>query len=68
MNDANIKDILKYLPHRYPFLLVDKVVGVGDLLILLGDWGSCPGCPADLDCDGVVGVTDLLVLLGNWSS
>ena len=23
----NIDDIMKYLPHRYPFLLVDKVLG-----------------------------------------
>ncbi len=47
----------------------DGVVGVKDLLILLGDWGPCPpkeDCPADLDGDGSVGVKDLLILLGNW--
>ena len=47
----------------------DGHVGVGDLLILLGDWGPCPpkgDCPADLDGDGSVGVADLLILLGNW--
>ena len=50
----------------------DGVVGIIDLLDLLGSWGSCPGFPAecfaDLDGDGVVGITDLLTLLANWSS
>lgn len=47
----------------------DGAVGVVDLLILLGSWGSCRNCGvcgADLDGDCVVGVTDLLILLGNW--
>ncbi len=47
----------------------DGVVGVSDLLTLLGDWGPCPpkgDCPADLDGDGSVGVADLLILLANW--
>lgn len=26
MNTLNIHEVLQYLPHRYPFLLVDKVV------------------------------------------
>ncbi|MCH7849861.1 MAG: hypothetical protein IIB53_16055, partial [Planctomycetes bacterium] len=50
-------------------LVVDGVVGVKDLLFLLGTWGPCPkkgDCPADLVVDGVVGVKDLLFLLGNW--
>ena len=47
----------------------DGVVGVKDLLILLGNWGACPDCNdclADLDGDCAVGVKDLLILLGNW--
>lgn len=44
----------------------DGLVGVNDLLMLLGVWGPCDGCPADLDADGTVGVYDLLILLGNW--
>ena len=47
----------------------DGVVGVKDLLILLGNWGPCEDCNdcvADLNGDCVVGVTDLLTLLGNW--
>ena len=47
----------------------DGQVGVKDLLILLGNWGSCEdcaACAADLDRNGVVGVSDLLILLGNW--
>ena len=42
----------------------DNVVGVKDLLLLLGGWGSCE--PGDYDADGDVGVKDLLILLGNW--
>ncbi len=45
----------------------DGVVNVTDLLVVLGDWGSCPECPADLDGDGIVSVTDLLLVLVNWS-
>ncbi len=49
----------------------DGLVGVGDLLILLGAWGPCPqcppSCPADFDGDCQVAVTDLLILLANWS-
>ncbi|MCH7849511.1 MAG: hypothetical protein IIB53_14255, partial [Planctomycetes bacterium] len=47
----------------------DAVVGVPDLLSLLGSWGPCPpkgDCPADFDNTGDVGVKDLLFLLGNW--
>lgn len=28
MSEMNIQDILKFLPHRYPFLLVDRVVSI----------------------------------------
>lgn len=47
----------------------DGSVGVGDLLILLGNWGpcrSCDDCQADLNGDCVVGVADFLILLANW--
>jgi len=47
----------------------DGVVNVSDLLILLGNWGECPGtaeCVGDLNDDGVVNVSDLLILLGAW--
>jgi len=47
----------------------DGVVNVSDLLILLGQWGTCVDpndCPADLNNDGVVNVSDLLILLSNW--
>ena len=50
----------------------DGIVGVQDLLMLLGQWGPCPdpcppSCTADLDGDCLVGTTDLLVMLGSWS-
>ncbi len=48
----------------------DGAVGVADLVMLLGEWGPCPGrpdtCPADVDLDDIVGISDLLILLGNW--
>ncbi len=47
----------------------DGIVGVVDLLFLLGEWGRCPpkgDCPADIVSDGAVGVSDLLMLLGQW--
>ena len=44
----------------------DGIVNTEDLLLLLGAWGECPGCPEDLNGDGVVNTEDLLILLGNW--
>jgi hypothetical protein len=44
----------------------DGIVNVLDLLILLDDWGPCPGCDSDLNGDGVVNVIDLLILLDSW--
>ena len=41
-------------------------VGVGDLLLLLSEWGPCVGCAADITGDDNVGVPDLLALLGAW--
>ncbi|MCH8164453.1 MAG: hypothetical protein IH889_02485, partial [Planctomycetes bacterium] len=49
----------------------DGVVGIFDLLILLGSWGACTdceNCPADLDGDCTVGILDLLTLLANWDA
>lgn len=44
----------------------DGVVGFGDLVGVLTDWGACSGCPADLDGDGVVGFADLVAVLTAW--
>lgn len=44
----------------------DGNIGVGDLLALLGQWGTDPRRPPDFDGNGNVGVSDLLVLLANW--
>ncbi|MCA9285875.1 MAG: endonuclease/exonuclease/phosphatase family protein [Phycisphaerales bacterium] len=38
-----------------------------DLGLLLGAWGSCPGCDADLNGNGQVDGADLGQLLGLWS-
>jgi len=70
--DGNPEGWIAVLPEPEPTpgdLDGDNVVGVSDLLILLGEWGPCPDqgeCPADLDGDGTVGVSDLLELLSNW--
>ncbi len=37
-----------------------------DLAALLGSWGPCEGCVADLDGDGSVGAFDLASLLAAW--
>ena len=44
----------------------DELVDVLDLLVVLGDWGACPGCPSDTNGDGVVDVLDLLEVLKGW--
>ena len=47
----------------------DGIVGTGDLLILLAQWGPCPPeCFGDIDGDGMVGTTDLLMLLAAWGA
>ncbi len=30
MSEMNIQEVLKYLPHRYPFLLVDRVLSIDE--------------------------------------
>lgn len=42
------------------------VIGVEDLLVVIGSWGTCAGCQADLTGDGVVGVEDLLIIIAQW--
>ncbi len=44
----------------------DGNVGTGDLILLLGAWGTDPGGPPDFDGDGNVGTSDLIELLGSW--
>ncbi len=54
-------------PGKCPWDLDDSGdVGTGDLILLLGSWGSDPGGPPDFDGDGNVGTSDLIELLGNW--
>ena len=47
----------------------DRVVGFGDLLMILSAWGPCPTdayCDADLDYSGDVGFGDVVSLLASW--
>ena len=39
---------------------------VSDLLMIIGQWGSCSGCSGDIDGNGQVDVTDILLLIGAW--
>lgn len=62
------------LPHLAVFapsvalgdLNLDGVVDGADLGALLGSWGPCAGCPADLDGSGAVDGADLGLLLATW--
>jgi hypothetical protein len=45
----------------------DGVVNVDDLLGVIGDWGSCPGCPTDMVVNEFVDVDDLMLVISNWS-
>jgi len=44
----------------------DGDVGIADLLMLLGDLGSCDNSPADFNGDGCVTVVDLRTMLSNF--
>jgi hypothetical protein len=44
----------------------DCSVDASDLAVLLGSWGLCNGCAADLNGDGTVDAADLAQLLGEW--
>ena len=44
----------------------DGEVGINDFLLVLANWGLCPGCPQDIDMDGTVGINDFLLVLANW--
>lgn len=44
----------------------DGIVGVGDLLSVVDQWGPCSGCNSDIDGDGQVGIGDLLSIVDLW--
>ncbi len=44
----------------------DRVVGGGDIGLLLADWGKNPGSDADLDGDDFVNGSDIGLLLSYW--
>jgi hypothetical protein len=46
----------------------DGATDVGDLLAVLGAWGSVAGPPLDLDGSGAVDVGDLLGVLAGWGA
>ena len=53
-------------PDPCPWDLDGGGVGVTDLLLLLGAWGTPVAGPPDFDGDGTVGVIDLLAMLAHW--
>jgi len=42
------------------------MVDVSDVLSVISNWGSCEGCPEDINQDAAVDVSDLLIVVGNW--
>ncbi len=44
----------------------DGLVGVTDLLQLIGVWGECDSCEEDLDGNGIIDVSDILQLISSW--
>ncbi|MCI0362307.1 MAG: hypothetical protein L0219_00400 [Phycisphaerales bacterium] len=44
----------------------DGSVDENDLLAMIGVWGACDGCVADLSGNGAVNVEDLLLLVAAW--
>ena len=46
----------------------DGQVGFLDLIAVLTDWGSCPGCGADTDGNGSVDSGDLIRVLASWAA
>ncbi|MDP6479300.1 MAG: hypothetical protein QGI75_04585 [Phycisphaerales bacterium] len=46
----------------------DGLIGVDDVLMIIGAWGPCSGCAADVDGDGAVDVDDLLAVVAAWGS
>lgn len=46
----------------------DNQVNVQDLLLVINNWGSGPGNPADVNNDGIVNVGDLLAVINSWGA
>ena len=43
-------------------------MGVGDVLMVLGEFGCANNCTADLDANGTVGVNDVLAVLSAFGT
>ncbi|MCP3903175.1 MAG: hypothetical protein GY715_06010 [Planctomycetes bacterium] len=56
----------EYQPPCFGDINENGAVDFGDILAIIGAWGSCSGCPEDLDGDDVVGFGDILAVIGNW--
>jgi hypothetical protein len=46
----------------------DGDVGNNEFLRLLSDWGYCPGCGADFNCDLEAGTSEFLEILAKWGA
>ena len=42
------------------------LVGQGDLIVILANWGPCSSCDFDANGDGIIGTLELVRLLANW--
>ena len=46
----------------------DGMIDVADLLAVIGQWGPCTKCTADINTDNAVNVSDLLLLIETWGA
>lgn len=52
-----------------PAVTGDGIVNIDDLLAVIGQWGPCPGCAADIapaHGNAQVNIDDLLAIIGAW--
>jgi hypothetical protein len=44
----------------------DGTVNIDDLVLVITSWGSCVGCPADINFDRMVNIDDLVLVITHW--
>jgi len=65
--DSETDRILRVAPACHADTDGDNIVGIGDFLLVLAQWGPCPpDCLGDVDGDGLVGINDFLLVLAEW--
>ncbi len=55
-------------PQCYADLDGDGVIAVGDIIVLVSNWGSTCNIPSDINGNGQVEVLDIIVLIDHWGT